>query len=251
MSPIRSTIGHVRRYQRWYGAAAIWAVLLTVVPTVGFTDLFTGSAPQPAATAPTTTTVPAPTAIGKLLELLPPEVREEIEAYDPGAPPSEDQPVLPPVPKDELSQLLDDVFDLLPTPQIPEVPPELQPLVASLAPFASYGCSATGLTALVLSAVTPALSDLPLHRIIPLLAPITGLCAAFPIPDVHTVCAIDEDLMIDVGGLVTTPPIIGLGIDQIDLYEAMIASAYGDALPRLAPQLRSIFDCEIVSTRPE
>jgi hypothetical protein len=63
---------------------------------------------------------------------------------------------------------------------------------------------------------------------------------------VHTVCAADEPFVIDLAGLTKSPPIIGLGIDQLDAIESQLASTFGQSIPRLAPSLREQFDCKLV-----
>jgi hypothetical protein len=143
-------------------------------------------------------------------------------------------------------ELLDVIFDFLPVPVIPPLPPELATLAAAIAPIATTGCSALGLASIIIAVVAQSAEGVPIGRLLPYLAPVSSACASFPIPEVHTVCAFDEPFVIDVGGLTSTPPILGLGIDQVAAIEDALATSFGIDVPRLAPTLREQLDCEVV-----
>jgi hypothetical protein len=141
----------------------------------------------------------------------------------------------------------DVLFELLPPPVgLPPLPPALQTILRAAAPIVTRGCSGLGLATLVISAVLPTLDGIPLERLLPYLTPVTYACAVFPIPPTHTECAVDKPFIVDLGGLTTTPPIFGLGIDQLEQIEELTASMFGDVVPRLAPMLRDLLDCEVV-----
>jgi hypothetical protein len=244
-----SVLAHLRRYPWWYGLAAVWVVAMLALPVVELDPLGVrtgdsgtatadGAAPggPPADGLPTvppglldrvdpallelpTTTVPAgatATTLPEELELVPPEV-------------------------------LDAVLDALPPVVFPPLPEELSTLAAGLAPIASFGCSGLGLAGLVVSVVSQTVEGVPLGRLLPYLTPVSAACASFPIPEAHTVCAVDEPLVIDLGGVTSTPPIIGLGIDQLEAIETLLESAYGVAVPRIAAELRTLLDCRLVT----
>jgi hypothetical protein len=167
----------------------------------------------------------------------------------PPAPPATGTPPRPvAVPPESIPpELIDELFNLFPPPAaLPQIPAELQPIVRAAAPLATHGCTGLGLASLVVAVVAPSAEGVPLERILPYLAPVTSACANFPIPETHTVCAADAPLVLDLGGLATSPPILGLGIDQLTAIEDIIALSFGDAFPRISDTAREALDCTLV-----
>ena len=117
----------------------------------------------------------------------------------------------PPLPEAEPPEFiepsfLDTLFDLIPPPpSLPTLPARNRARRAAVPRIAAQGCTGLGLASLVVAVVAPSLEEVPIERILPYLAPVTSACAFFPIPKVHTVCAADEPLIIDLGGLTKTP----------------------------------------------
>ena len=60
-------------------------------------------------------------------------------------------------------------------------------------------------------------------------------------------CAADEPFVIDLGGLTKTPPILGLGIDQLTAMEDLIIEQFGPGFPRVSDVAREQFDCHLVT----
>jgi hypothetical protein len=246
---VRPTVlAHVRRYPWWYGALAVWLVAMLALPVVELDPLAAFRDEQAAPNATATTSAPAPGFAPGGGELAGPSVGGEAGATDEGAAgdavttttaPSALELVPP--------EVLDLVFDAIPPIEFPPLPEELATLAAAIAPIATTGCSGLGLASLVVAVVAQTVEGVPLGRLLPYLAPVSTACASFPIPEHHTECAADEPLVIDLGGLTETPPILGLGIDQLDAIETLMADTFGIAAPRLAPELRTMFDCRLVS----
>lgn len=241
---------HIRRYPRWYGVAAVWLVGILVLPVVELDPLQVFSTPEPGSQE----TAPADPAA---LDLAPfgAAPRGGVGGPGPAVVPSDDGPPAtgteaPPeaVPPESIPpELIDQLFDLFPPPPaLPDIPPELQPVVRAVSPIAKYGCTGLGLASLVVAVVAPSLEGIPLERILPYLVPVTSACAYFPIPETHTVCAADEGLIIDLGGVATTPPVLGLGIDQLTAVEDLIAQSFGASFPRLSDTAREALDCRLV-----
>ena len=244
-----SVVAHLRRYPWWYGLAAVWVVAMLALPVVELDPLGVradgggaaaagGAAPggPPAAGLPT---VPP-----SLLDRVDPALLELPTTTVPGATATtlpEELELVPP-------EVLDAVLDALPPVVFPPLPDELSTLAAGLAPIAAFGCSGLGLAGLVVSVVSQTVEGVPLGRLLPYLTPVSAACASFPIPEAHTVCAVDEPLVIDLGGVTSTPPIIGLGIDQLEAIETLLESAYGVAVPRIAAELRTLLDCRVSSS---
>jgi hypothetical protein len=130
---------------------------------------------------------------------------------------------------------------------VPALPPELAALANAIAPVATYGCSGLGLASVVVAVVAQSAQGVPVERVLPYLAPVVTACAAFPIPPVRTVCEADKPFIVDLGGLASGPPILGLGIDQIDAVETLLSATFGQSLPRVAPQLRAQLGCKQVT----
>jgi hypothetical protein len=252
MNP-RSVFGHVRRYPRWYGVAVIWAVAMVALPVVELDPLNAFSGSRDAATVDagdtaaedgtalppiTSGTVPSGGIVSPV-----DTSGDTTSTTEPGATTTTLPTELELVPE----ELLDAIFDLLPPPVIPPLPPELAKLAAAIAPIATTGCSGLGLASVIVAVVAQSAEGVPVGRLLPYLAPVSSACASFPIPKVHTVCAADEPLILDLAGLTSSPPIIGLGIDQLDAIESQLATTFGQSVPRLAPSLREQFDCELVS----
>ncbi len=261
-----SVISHVRRYPRWYAAAGTWLALVLFAPVVGadVIPVFSSSpqpvatvdtggavdsaAPAPVGTPPVTTPRPVFGSSGAPAPA-PPSGGDDatpapVDTSDPSIPESTTPETVPPeqVPPDPL----DPLFDAIPVPQVGETPPELMPVLNAISPIANYGCSATGLAALVIAVVAPSVDGVPLERLLPYLTPVTQACANFPIPQTHTECEFDGPFIIDVGGLTKTPPILGVGIDTIEAIETQLIEEYGIQIPRISDQLREQLNCEIV-----
>jgi hypothetical protein len=241
-------VAHVRRYPRWYAVALAWLVAMLALPVVSADplDLFTADPPTSTTAAPAGPTGPGGPASG-------------VHGGAPGtgdgtaAPaPSTDAP---PEPADEEPtalelvppELLDLILDSLPPLVTPAVPPELAPLANAIAPVASFGCSGLGLASVVVAVVAQSAQGVPVERVLPYLAPVVTACAAFPIAATHTVCAADVPLIVDVGGLTKTPPILGLGIDQLEAFEHVVSSTFGTPVPSVAAGLRAQLDCQVVT----
>lgn len=249
-------IQHLRRYPRWYAVGATWLAMMVVLPTVGADVVRSFAAPaaqqQPAPVeAPTTDSVPvslesgatSPSPVAAPASPAPPSPASEPTAGDE---PSESTPpeIVPP---EELPpNFFDPVFDAIPGLPAVNTPPELMPVFRAVAPIAGYGCTATGLASLVLAVVAPSVEQVPVERLLPYLAPVTSACANFPLPEARTVCALDEPFVADLGGLATSPPVIGLGIDSIQAFETELIETYGIPIPRISDSLREQLDCELI-----
>jgi len=241
---------HIRRYPRWYGAGALWLLGILVLPVVKLDPLQIFSAPDPQSevAAPAATDVRTTPPVGGVLRGAP-FATGGVSAPSEATPPVPG--IAPPpvaVPPESIApELLDQLFDLFPPPPaLPDVPIELQPIVRAVTPLATQGCTGLGLASLVIAVVAPSAEGVPLERILPYLVPVTSACANFPIPKTHTVCAADEPLIIDLGGVTATPPILGLGIDQLTAIEDIIALSFGDSLPRFSDTAREQLDCKLV-----
>ncbi len=234
---------HVRRYPRWYAVGVLWLIGMIALPVIESAPrrIFGGETPvvqeeSPLTLAPTPPIGGIPVAPFLALTLTAPPVA-------PGETP------LPESPPPEFIEpaFIDTLFDLIPPPQsLPELPPEIQRIIRAAGPIATQGCTGLGLAALVVAVVAPSAEGVPIERILPYLAPVTSVCAYFPIPKLHTVCAADEPLIIDLGGLTKTPPILGLGIDQLTAIEDIVAEMYGDGFPRVSDLAREQLDCHLV-----
>jgi hypothetical protein len=248
----RAVTEHVRRYPWWYGVAAIWLAAIIALPIVELDpleafardDVPTTSAPGsedlvdgiPGGPFGSGGSLGEGDRAGGSSGTAAPDAADGT-----GAP---DDPVglelVPP-------ELLDLIFDAIPTFQFPPLPAELATLARAMAPIAAYGCSGLGLASIVIAVVAQTIEGVPLERVLPYLAPVSAACATFPIPEARTVCTVDEPFVVDIGGLTNSPPILGLGIDQLDVIESTIAATFGQEIPRLAPQLRAQLGCTFVS----
>lgn len=248
--PIRRVAHHLRRYPRWYAVAAIWLVGMIALPVIksdAARETFNADAPaqrqpQQQEQGPPLGLAPLPPLAGfSLAPTLGPTTTQPARVGE--------TPLPEPEPLDLIgADFFDTIFDLIPSPPaLPPLPPQLEAVIRAAAPIAAQGCTGLGLAALVIAVVAPSVEGVPIERILPYLAPVTSACAFFPIPKLHTVCAADEPLIIDVGGLTKTPPILGLGIDQLTAIEDVIASYYGDGFPRLSDTARETLDCKLVS----
>jgi hypothetical protein len=251
----RTLAHHLRRYPWWYGLAAVWIVGMLALPIVRGTalaDAFggeTGSTTAPPATAApagpelaggggppastpgitpvdeagngddgstTTTAAAADDDGGDALQLVPPE-------------------------------LLDAIFDVLPPLVFPALPPEVAPVANAVVPLMSTGCSGLGLASVVVAVAAQSIDGVPFDRLLPYLAPVSTACASFPVPKAHTVCEGDKPLIIDLAGLTSTPPVLGLGIDQLRAFEQLMTSQFGMTVPAVSDQLSTQLHCTLVS----
>ncbi|WP_436793715.1 hypothetical protein [Actinospongicola halichondriae] len=249
-------IRHVRNYPRWYAAAIIWLVMMVFLPVVGV-DIIPAFAAPASQQQPSTTEAGTPPTAAEIAAPAPalPSDGGSSPTTTPVAPTPTDPPgateSTPPeiIPPEELPpDFFDPVFDAIPGLPAVDTPEELLPVLRAVAPIANYGCSATGLAALVLAVVAPSVDGVPLERVIPYLGPVTTACANFPIPATHTECELDKPFIIDLGGLAKTPPVIGVGIDVIEAMEAEMIAAFGADIPRFSASLRDTLDCEVVTT---
>jgi hypothetical protein len=253
MSSARSLATHLRRYPGWYALAAVWLVAMVSLPIVRGTalaDVFTGGQPSSPETAAPAAGAPDLGAGGGQAPAFTPGPDGELGTAD-------DLPVEVTTPESEENEpspldivppeLLDAIFDALPPVAFPALPAEIEPIANAVAPVAATGCSGLGLAGVVVAVAAQTVDGVPFDRILPYLAPASTACASFPIPKVHTVCAFDEPLIIDLGGLTNTPPLLGLGIDQLRAFEALMASQFGIAVPSIADSLSESLDCRLVS----
>ena len=246
----RTLAGHVRRYPWWYGVAALWITAILVLPIVHLDPLaaLAGDDRTAAPTqTPSVTVAPgsSPTFVGGGSPTASVGGGSATTVAGEGPTASTTATTTPGSLELVPPELLDLVFDAIPAFVFPPLPEELAPITAALAPIASTGCSGLGLAGVVVAVVAQSANGVPVQRILPYLAPLSSACASFPIPKHHTVCAIDVPFVTDLGGLVSTPPILGLGIDEIEQTEQLLASTFGQTLPPLADQLREQFDCTI------
>lgn len=247
MNP-RTLAGHLRRYPWWYGIAALWLTAILALPIVHLDALAGFSRDDPAA-APVQTTM-ASTAPGATPTFGGTAAPVGGAGGGPGTTTAGGTATAPTTATTKPGslelvppELLDLVFDAIPAFVFPPLPDELAPITAALAPIAATGCSGLGLAGIVVAVAAQSANGVPVQRILPYLAPLSAACASFPIPKKHTVCAVDVPFVTDLGGLTSTPPILGLGIDEIDQTEQLLASTFGQTLPPLADQLRKQFDC--------
>ncbi len=249
--PRARVLHHVRRYPKWYGVAALWVLGMLVLPVVELDPLQIFSSPSPATevAAPPASGAPG-TPAGSATPggsgVAPGSAAPASPATGPPAHGTPPRPVAVP-PESIPPELIDELFNLFPPPAaLPEIPAELQAIVRAAAPLATHGCTGLGLASLVVAVVAPSAEGIPLERILPYLAPVTSACANFPIPETHTVCAADAPFVLDLGGLATSPPILGLGIDQLTAVEDIIALSFGDSIPRISDAAREALDCRLV-----
>lgn len=262
--------GHLSRYPRHYGALALFALAMVLVPTVrGGSD--TDPSPTGASTAAPSATdsaeatgAPTSTGVGDTDRADPGDVGE-VAAPSPaatsgpsstgvdrvdgttGARPAPSGGTSTPAPAPAPSDGVDDEGDssgaggvgLPPPPAVPlpEVPEELEPVVAAVAPLTTHGCSSIGLVGVVVAVAAPAAGDdVPVAELMPYLAPAYSACATFPAPSGDpTVCAPDEAARdagypSDVSGLMKTPNVIGVGIDTLYGLEAAAEAYTGNTL---------------------
>ena len=247
----RTLATHLRRYPVWYAVGAIWLVAMLSLPIVrgsALADVFDGGETTtgvtgPGGTAaqgdPGTTLGPDGTPITEGSSVDGDEVGE-----DTTVPPADDED------GDELAlvppEILDLVFDALPPFVFPSLPDEVLPVARAVAPVAATGCSAIGLAGVVVAVAAQTAEGVPIERLLPYLAPVSTACASFPIPAVHTVCEADKPFITDLAGLTTSPPILGLAIDQLQAIEQLLTNSFGVAVPALSADLRVQLDCELV-----
>ena len=242
---------HLRRYPWWYGIAAVWLVAMLSLPIVrgGALANVLGGGDQPGTTA---VTGPDGEAIGPELEpgAVPPSAADGATAsdHDPAtadtAPPADDgDDALALVPP----EVLDLIFDALPPVIFPALPPEVAPVFNAVAPLAATGCSGLGLAGVVVAVAAQSANGVPIERLLPYLAPASTACASFPIPTKHTVCESDKPFVTDLGGLTTSPPILGLGIDQLRAFEQLMANTFGQSIPAVSDELAVQLNCQLIS----
>lgn len=244
-NPRARAVHHLSRYPKLYAAAAVWAIAMIALPVITSraSTIFRPDAPLVAGETPiaATPTPPGLSSFAPLVNLVL------------GKPPATTPPTTPELPEAKPPELVeptffDNVFNLVPPPPaLPELPPEVLAVIRSVTPIASRGCTGLGLASLVVAVVAPSLDGVPIERILPYLAPVTSACAYFPIPKLHTVCAADEPFVIDVGGLTKTPPVLGLGVDQLTAFEDLVIEQFGMAFPRISDVAREQLDCKLVS----
>jgi hypothetical protein len=248
----RSLAAHLRRYPLWYAIGVVWLVGILALPIVKGTalaDVFDGGGtPGDVAAGPGTTEPPSlgsgsTDPIGTVGELGSSDGDADVAEPDTVPSQREDDDSLEIVPP----ELLDLIFDALPPLVLPAIPRELEPITHAVAPLVATGCSGLGLASVVVAVAAQTVEGVPLERLLPYLAPASTACAAFPLAPVHTVCAADQPLIIDLGGLTNTPPILGLGIDQLRAFETLMANQFGTTVPSLADALAAQLDCELVS----
>jgi hypothetical protein len=247
----RTLAAHLRRYPLWYVLGAVWLVGMLSLPIVkgsALADVFTGDS-----TTPTTVAAGSPgTAAddgglvgtdGPLLDAADPGPSASTVDTVPRARDDDESDALQIVPP----EILDAIFDALPPLVFPALPREIEPLTNAIAPLAATGCSGLGLAGVVIAVAAQTAEGVPLERLLPYLAPASTACATFPIAPVHTVCEADKPFITDLGGLTSTPPILGLGIDELRAFEQLMSSQFGVAVPSVADRLAAQLDCEHVS----
>lgn len=249
----RTLSDHLRRYPVWYVVGAVWVVAMLSLPIVrgsAFADVFDRSDPTTTteATGPGSTGAPGDpgTAIGPDGTpigdgTLPADDEVVDDTTTPAAedPRGDELALVPP-------ELLDLVFDALPPFVFPALPDEVLPIARAVAPVAATGCSAIGLAGVIVAVAAQTAEGVPIERILPYLAPVSTACASFPIPEVHTVCEADQPFITDLGGLTTSPPILGLAIDQLQAIEQLLTNSFGVPVPALSADLRVQLGCELV-----
>jgi hypothetical protein len=249
----RTLATHLRRYPWWYGLAAVWIVGMLALPIVHGTalaDVFGGD-DGTSTTAPATTPGPGgPERAGDTTPLDTTATATPAVGGDGGgttttaaAAPDDDGDALQLVPP----ELLDAIFDVLPPLIFPALPPEVAPVANAVAPLMTTGCSGLGLTSVVVAVAAQSIDGVPFDRLLPYLTPLSTACASFPVPKVHTVCEGDKPLIIDLAGLTSTPPILGLGIDQLRAFEQLMTSQFGMSVPAISDQLATQLHCQLVS----
>lgn len=244
---------HVRRYPIWYAVGLVWLLAMVSLPIVRGTALADVLDRGGESAGPVTAGGPPPAIVpGVILgpggfsggttdgNIASDPVDDTVVPVEDGD--DDDGGDLPLVPP----ELLDLVFDALPPILLPGLPDEVRPVAEAVAPLAATGCSGIGLAGVVVAVAAQTAEGVPIERLLPYLAPVSTACAAFPIPKVHTVCASDEGFVQDIGGVATSPPPLGLGIDQLAAFEAMLTNSFGVAVPAVSAELREQLDCELV-----
>ena len=246
----RTLAQHLRRYPWWYALAAAWLAAMVSLPIVQGTSLAGVFGEEPTQT--TTTAVVAADEVPDLGSDVSAEPPGSTEVGDDDEQIAGDDAVVPPADEgDEALQLvppelLDLIFDALPPVVFPALPAEVAPVFNAVAPVAASGCSGLGLAGVVVAVAAQSAEGVPIERLLPYLAPASTACASFPIPSSHTVCEADKPFVTDLGGLAMTPPILGLGIDQLLAFEALLSNTFGQSVPSVADQLAAQLDCHLV-----
>ena len=231
--------GHLRRYPWWYGLAAVWLVAMMALPVVHLGPLDTATRTEVAAGPGPTTSGAGPSSVtspfgsgatvgpfggtgggtgGPVTTVA--GARAATPTTKPGA-----LTLVPPA-------LLDLVFNAIPQVVVPPLPEGLAPIARALAPIAATGCSGLGLASVVVAVVAQSANGVPVQRILPYLSPLSTACASFPIPAHHTVCAADPPFVVNLGGLTSTPPILGLGIDEVQATQTLLSQKLRSDAPR-------------------
>lgn len=247
---VRTLAQHLRRYPWWYALSAVWLIAMVALPIVQGTTFETvlGGGPAPASAVGDASGTPPEFAAD-------PEghpVDSGVDVVDDGPAPSEPDPEIIPdaEPDDALElvppELLDAIFDALPTLVVPPLPDELTPVLNAIAPVAASGCSGLGLAGVVVAVAAQSADGVPIERILPYLAPASTACASFPIPRRHTECEADEPFVIDFGGLMKSPPLLGMGIDQLRAFERLLGATFGQSIPSVADELATQLNCTLV-----
>lgn len=238
---------HVGRYRRHYAIAALWAVIMLLVPQWSSSGLAASSSAAPLhrglAHVPENATANA-------LRVSPIASSPSFSANAgfPGATISDLLSYAPPPPPPDQGGDEGDgggapLLTIPPPPAIalPLAPKEIQPLLRTISPLVRTGCSAAGLAGVVIAVAGPGLEPVPATQLAPYLAPAYAACALFPPFGARTVCALDDLYAVDTGGLIPSPAIIGIGIDVIEQTEEL--GLPGGTPPGTAEQLRTQLDC--------
>ena len=271
--PLLVARGHLGRYPRHYGALALFLLAMVLVPTIGApsltelasatpgadTDAVVAPAPTSAGGPSSTSAAPARTALGALLGVDDDTLDLAIGVVAGGAaavggidvpdgsdtPPSDAPPTDEPEDAGPVGQLLP------PPPALPlgPVPDELKPLVAAVAPLTSTGCSALGLSGVLVAIVGTTAQGVPVGEVLPYLGPAFTACALFPGPGGDVlICDIDQAARdagypADVSGLAKTPNLIGTAVEVLYGIEAAIATYTGQS-PGIADGIATQLGCE-------
>jgi hypothetical protein len=253
MSRRRIVARHLRRYPWWYGIAAVWLTAILALPIVRLSPLEVRSRQDTTGPPSATAGDPAPSTVARP----PGRGSSPLAGGGTGGGPATTLTVVATDGSTTTTtragaldlvspEVLDLVFDAIPQIVLPPLPDELAPLARAIAPIAATGCSGLGLASVVVAVVAQSANGVPVQRLLPYLSPVSTACAAFPIAAHHTVCAADPPFVIDLGGLASTPPILGLGIDEIEATQTLLAQTFGQPMPDLAASLRTQLDCKVV-----
>lgn len=262
---------HLARYPRHYGALAVFLVAMLLAPTVGGPTLaeLAASTPQtPAGGDPAAGGVSAgdvgdvggagvpptpPSSLGDLLGVDDETVEQALEAVGGDVPPATggtEPPPLDDAPPPDGPADAGPVGQLLPPPPalpLGPVPEEVEPIVAAVAPLTATGCSALGLSGVLVAIVGTTAQDVPADEILPYLGPAFSACALFPAPEGVLICDVDRAARdagypADVSGLAKTPNLVGTAVEVLYGVEAAIV-AYTGQSPGTADAVAELLGC--------